>query len=87
MDLRRKGEHSETAEIHAILDTSHNTFFNPENNSTLYRLSNWDVERVPEHRIRVQSPLCFLRLSQTKQRIDEETAYSMHKALLFETLP
>lgn len=70
---RQKVAQSQSADIHAILDVRHNTFFTLKPNLILYREAHWNTERIPESDITISSMLALMRLSQTKQFIDPDT--------------
>lgn len=70
---QRQVAQSQSADIHAILDVRHNTFFTLKPNLILYREAHWNTERIPESDITIASILALMRLSQTKQFIDPDT--------------
>lgn len=64
--------HSAT-DIHGLLNLEMNRFFKAKPNLLLYRLADWNPERIPDVDVSPESMLGLVRIAQTKQVIDPGT--------------
>lgn len=70
--LRRHVAKSAT-DLHGLLDSNTNTFFQDKSLLRLYRAANWLPDRIREEDLPVSSSLAIFRLAETKQSTDPAT--------------
>lgn len=60
-------------DLHGILNPSNNRFFKAKSNLVLYRMADWNLDRIPDSDVNFPSVLGMLRLGQTKRIVDPAT--------------